>query len=130
MPRLALTGLLAFALATPAMAGSALKAKNPRLDLRAFPRIAFSPVNVLLTAELVGGEDVEEYYCPAVEWDWDDGSKSFHEADCAPFEDGAALDRRFTAEHAYRGAGTYNVRVTLRRVNRSVAVANVTITVR
>ena len=58
------------------------KLKKPKLDLRATPRMAFSPVNVLLVAELTGGDDVEEYYCPELEWDWDDGGKSVHEADC------------------------------------------------
>ena len=42
------------------------KQKKPKLDLRATPRMAFSPVNVLLTAELTGGDDVEEYYCPCL----------------------------------------------------------------
>ena len=52
------------------------KPKKPRLDLRATPRMAFSPVNVFLTAELTGGDDVEDYHCPELEWDWDDGGKS------------------------------------------------------
>jgi len=64
------------------------KPRKPRLDLRAAPRMAFSPVNVLLTAELSGGEDVDQLYCPEIEWNWDDGGKSVHESDCAPLEAG------------------------------------------
>ena len=64
------------------------KPKKPRFELRATPRMAFSPVNVFLTAELMGGDDVEEYYCPELEWEWDDGGKSTQESDCAPFEAG------------------------------------------
>ena len=37
------------------------KPRKPRLDLRAAPRMAFSPVNVFFIAELQGGDDVEEY---------------------------------------------------------------------
>jgi hypothetical protein len=111
-------------------AGAAPKPKKPRLDLRATPRMAFSPVNIFLTAELTGGDDVEEYYCPELEWEWDDGGKSVHEADCAPFEPGTKIERRFTAEHEYRRAGVYNIKVTMRRGNRALAAANVRVTVR
>ena len=93
------------------------------LDLRAAPRMAFSPVNVLLTAELMGGDDVDQFYCPEIEWNWDDGGKSVHESDCAPLEAGGTFERRFTAQHAFRQAGTYNVKVTMRKANRPVAVA-------
>jgi hypothetical protein len=107
------------------------KPKKPRLDLRASPRFAFSPVNIFLTAELQGGEDVEAFYCPELEWDWDDGGKSVHEADCAPFEPGVSkIERRFTADHEYRNAGVYTVKVTMRRNNNQIAVANVRVTVR
>ena len=107
------------------------KVKKPHLELRAAPRMAFSPVNVLLTLELVGGGDVEEYHCPEVEWDWDDGGKSVHEADCAPFEEGkTTIERRFTADHEYIKAGIYQIKATMRRLNRTLATATVKVTVR
>ncbi|PYQ53680.1 MAG: hypothetical protein DMF78_08350 [Acidobacteria bacterium] len=124
----ALATILVAALATSGL--SAEKQRKPRLDLRAAPRMAFSPVNVLLTAELNGGDDVEQYYCPELEWDWDDGGRSVHEADCPPMEAGASLERRYTAEHAYRHAGNYNVKVTMRRASKAFAVATVSVTVR
>lgn len=104
--------------------------RKPRLQLRASPRMAFSPVNVLLTAELSGGNDVEDFYCPEVEWDWDDGGRSVHQGDCEPLESGAGMERRFTASHAYRHAGTYTVKITMRRADRAVAVASTVVTVR
>ena len=127
-------GILGFLLVLGA-ASSGLSAdhprpKKPRLDLRASPRMAFSPVNILLTAELQGGDDIEDFHCPEVEWDWDDGGKSVRESDCAPLETGAALERRFSASHAYRQAGTDNVKVTMRRAERPLAVASAIITVR
>src|SRR5437899_2476203 len=123
---------LALAASVPAADGKAeAKLKKPHLELRATPRMAFSPVNILLTAELQGGDDVEEYYCPQLEWDWDDGGKSVQEGDCAPFVAGTTkIERRFTAEHEYRRAGSYNVKVTMRRANRSLAASTVHITVR
>jgi hypothetical protein len=131
MKRLAVISLLlAASAAWPAFADG-VKVKKPRLDLRATPRMAFSPVRILLTAELMGGGDVEDYYCPEIEWDWDDGGKSEHEADCKPFEPGVTkIERRFTADHEYRKAGVYNVRVTMRRTDRAIASASVRVTVR
>jgi hypothetical protein len=116
--------------AGPALAAEA-KPKKPRLELKATPRMAFSPVNVFFTAELSGGDDVEELYCPELEWEWDDGGKSTQESDCAPFEAGKTkIERRFTTDHAYRRAGVYNVKVTMRRAGRSLAAASVRVTVR
>lgn len=107
------------------------KPKKPRLDVRATPRMAFSPVNVFFNAELQGGDDIEEYYCPQLEWDWDDGGKSIQEGDCPPFAPGMTrIDRRFSAEHEYRRAGVFNVKLTMRRATRSFAASNVRITVR
>lgn len=107
------------------------KGKRPSLNVRATPRMAFSPVNVFLTAELSGGEDVEEYYCPEVEWLWGDGGKSVKESDCPPYEEGAStIERRFTADHLYRRAGNYSVAVTLRRANKVIARAEVKVTIR
>jgi hypothetical protein len=126
-----LTLLAAFALSAPVLADGPAKLKKPHLDLRASPRMAFSPAHILLTAELEGGDDVEEFHCPEIEWDWDDGGKSVHEADCQPFEAGVTkIQRRFTAEHDYRRAGVYRIKATMRRTGRNIAQANVSITVR
>jgi hypothetical protein len=116
---------------TSGLAGAEAKPKKPRLELRATPRMAFSPVNVFLTAELTGGDEVEDYYCPELEWEWDDGGKSTQESDCAPWEAGKTkVERRFTAEHEFRRAGVYNVKVTMRRSGRSIAASTVRVTVR
>jgi hypothetical protein len=129
MRRALLGSLLVAAAATTALPAPNA-ARKPRLDLRASPRMAFSPVNVLLTAELRGGDDVEAFHCPEVEWDWDDGGRSVHQEDCAPPEAGVPLERRYTAHHAYRRAGTYTVKITMRRGSRPIAVASATVTVR
>src|SRR5580765_4998236 len=61
------------------------KTKRPSLGVRVSPRMAFSPVGVIAMAELTGGEDSEDFYCLAIEWDWDDGSKSLQDSDCEPY---------------------------------------------
>ena len=134
MTRAAVAAVIAVVLAAPASSGDPkpeAKLKKPRLELRATPRMAFSPVNVFLNAELQGGNDVEEYYCPQLEWDWDDGGKSVQEGDCPPFVAGTTrIERRFSAEHEYRRASVYNIKLTMRRANRSFAASNVRVTVR
>jgi hypothetical protein len=120
-------GVLGFpGLAEPGASGNA---KKPRLGLRASPRSAFPPVSVLVVAELVGGFDHEDYYCPGLEWDWGDGNRSAQESDCDPYVEGVEMERRFSARHAYRSAGNYQVTLTLRRADRTVAVARVPVLV-
>lgn len=106
------------------------KGKKPALELRITPRFSFSPVNILFTAELTGGDDSEEYHCPEIEWEWDDGGKSGGESDCDPYEAGAKMERRFTANHLYKTAGIYMVRVTMRKANRTIAAQTIKVTVR
>lgn len=126
----AVIAVILLGLAASAFAGDPAKTRKPRLDVRATPSFSFSPARVLVTAQLSGGDDVEEFYCPALVWDWDDGGRSAHQPDCPPFEAGTPLERRFTAEHAYPRPGVYNVRVQMLRARRSLAVASATVTVR
>jgi len=140
MTRPALLVVLALALASPGAhardkkSGDAKpegKLKRPTLEVRATPRMGFTPANVLLVAELKGGDDVEEYYCPEIEWDWDDGGKTVHESDCGPFEAGTTkIERRFTAEHEFKIAGVYTVKATFRRAGRDFLAGTVRLTLR
>jgi hypothetical protein len=135
MSRIAVVAALAFGLVSPALPedkkpDDAKKGKKPALEVRITPRFSFSPVNILFTAELTGGEDSEEYHCPEIEWEWDDGGKSGGESDCEPYEAGAKMERRFTANHLYKTAGIYVVRVTMRKANRTIAAQTIKVTVR
>jgi hypothetical protein len=108
--------------------------KRPKITLKANPLIAMAPARVVLTAELVGGDnDFEEFYCPAVEWEWGDGTKSEASSDCAPYEPGKSeIKRRFTVEHIFRlgRLNGYRVTVHLKRRDKSVGAATVNIQVR
>jgi hypothetical protein len=106
------------------------KGKKPALELRATPRFAFSPANILLTAELKGGDDVEELYCPEVEWEFGDGDRSTQEADCDPWTPTTKLERRFTVHHVFRFAGAYVIRVTLRKSGRDLMTQTYQLSIR
>jgi hypothetical protein len=106
------------------------KPKKPHLELRAAPRMATSPANVYFTAELKDGTDSEEFACPSLEWDWDDGAHSSHEADCQPYQEGTPIERRFTAEHVFAHEGLYDVKVTMRNGDHVIGSSRVQVTVR
>ena len=108
------------------------KAKKPTLSLRASPPISFSPANIHLVAELKGGpDDYEEFYCPAVEWDWGDGTRSENSSDCDPYEPGVSqISRRFSKTHVYNIQGRYRVQVRLKRNTKVLTSASTNIQVR
>ena len=126
----------ALSVAVPALAatggdeGKGKKGKRPALELRATPRFAFSPADIMFTAELKGGDDVEEVYCPEVEWEWGDGGKSVQEADCDPWTETSKIERRFTAHHVFQFAGLYRTKVTLRRSGKNILSQSQMVTIR
>ena len=120
--------MIAVALATSGIAGEA-GARKPRLQLRTTQRAMLSPVRIMAVAELVGGEDLEEFYCVGLLWDWGDGTRSYRESDCDPFEAGMEVDRFFSARHAYVRPGDYRVRISLRRADGEVAAASTSVRV-
>jgi hypothetical protein len=96
--------------------------KKPRLVLRATPPAAIGPVEVLVTAVLVGGDEHEDFYCPQIEWTWADDSRSVREEDCPAYEARTStIARRYTARRVFEGEGPQWVRLTLRRGSRVVA---------
>ncbi len=121
-------------LAGPAVAGDGeqqpKKLKKPGLELRVSPRFSFSPAELMFTAELKGGDDVEEYYCPEVEWEWGDGGKSVQEADCDPWKADTRIERRYVTHHVFAESGIYLTRITLRKSDRTIATRTVEVTVR
>src|SRR5690349_1940001 len=83
------------------LTGAADKAK---MTVKANPTMAFSPARIVVTADVTGGaNDDQQLYCPAVEWEWGDGTKSEQSADCDPYEAGKSeIKRHFTTDHTYR----------------------------
>jgi len=126
----AFLSLLASGLAPAASDEKPGKGKKPGLELRPSPRFAFSPANIFFTAELKGGDDVEELYCPEIEWLWGDGGKSVQEADCDPWTDKTPIQRRFTSNHTYQFAGLYRVKVTLRKSGKDILAQTLSLTIR
>ena len=108
------------------------KDKRPKISVRASPAMGISPARVVASADLNGGaNDYEEFYCPSIEWDWGDDTRSTTSADCEPYEAGKSeIKRRFTVEHMFRRPDNYRVAFRLKRRDKGVGFATVQIQVR
>jgi hypothetical protein len=128
--RVALAGLAVAATGVVLLAQNA-EAKRPRLTLRAQPSVAVAPARVVLTADVVGGDDdFQEYYCPTIEWEWGDETSSEATSDCDPYEEGkTAIKRRYTIQHIFRRQGSYKVYLHLKRNDKIMGSASTTIQV-
>jgi hypothetical protein len=106
--------------------------KKPSLSLKATPAVSFAPARVVLVAEVKGGaEDNEEFYCPTAEWEWGDLTTSTAEADCAPYEAGKSqIKRRYTIQHQFKNAGSFRIRLLLKKGTQVIATANALVQVR
>ena len=94
--------------------------KRPSLSLKATPGTGMVPVRISATAEFKGGDDdFREYYCPAVEWNWGDGTVSQTANDCEPYEAGVSqIRRRFTGSHTYKRPGAFRIVFRLKQRDR------------
>jgi hypothetical protein len=103
--------------------------KRPKVTLRAQPSVGVAPARIVLTGELQGGaDDFEEFYCPSVEWQWGDDTTSGSSSDCEPYEAGKSqIKRRFTVEHTFKREGAYKVYFHLKRKEKFLGSASVTI---
>lgn len=105
---------------------------KPSLNLRASPAVAFAPARIVVTAELLGGvDDFQDFYCAKVEWTWGDATTSEANDDCDPYVAGESrIRRRYTNEHKFEFAGTYDVRITLKQGKKSVGSGTISVRVR
>ena len=106
--------------------------KKPSLSLKATPPAGFAPLRVHLAVDVKGGaNDYADFYCPTVQWDWDDGTISENSEDCNPYETGkSTIKRRFSADHVFRLSGEYRLTFRLKQKDKVISSATTTITVR
>jgi hypothetical protein len=131
---LSLLAVLVVALATGHASGAQRSGddKKPSLSLRATPPVGFSPLRVRLVVDVRGGsDDYQDFYCPAIEWDWGDGTVSGNSEDCNPYEAGkSTIKRRYTIEHVFRQPNTFQVFFRLKQRDRVIAASSANIQVR
>lgn len=123
--------LVCAAALTSAVAANSDKNK-PSISLKANPSMGFAPTRVVLTVELKGGaNDYQEFYCPSIEWDWGDGTKSVNTSDCDPFEAGKSeIERRHVITHVFELPGDFTVEFRLKQKDKTVANARTNVRIR
>jgi hypothetical protein len=123
---------LMMSLALAVSGADADKDKRPKISVKANPSMGISPARVVASADLSGGaNDYEEFYCPSIEWDWGDDTKSSTSADCDPYEAGKSeIKRRFTADHVYRASGEFRIQFRLKKKDKSIAGAGTSVKIR
>ena len=106
--------------------------KKPSLSLKATPPAGFAPLRVHLAVDVKGGaNDYAEFYCPTLQWDWDDGTVSENSEDCDPYEAGkSSIKRRYSAEHTFRLSGEHRLTFRLKQKDKVISSTTTTITVR
>src|SRR3954451_197556 len=106
--------------------------KKPSLSLKANPPAGFAPLRVHLTVDVKGGaDDNAEFYCPTIQWDWDDGTVSENSEDCDPYQAGkSSIQRRYSADHTFRLSGDYRLTFRLKQKAKVISAATTTLTVR
>jgi hypothetical protein len=108
------------------------KDARPKLSVKANPSMGVAPARVVVSADLNGGaNDNEAFYCPSIEWEWGDDTKSTTSADCEPYEAGKSeIKRRFTADHTYRMGGNFRIQFRLKKKDKSIAGASTSVQIR
>ena len=105
--------------------------EKPSLSIRASPRVTFSPARIFLVVEVKGGaDDYKDFYCPTVEWDWGDGTRSQATYDCKPYEPGGSeIKRHHAVEHLFRQPGRYQVQFSLKQKDKVVGSVGIVVLV-
>jgi hypothetical protein len=117
---------------TTSRAQSSGEARKPSLSLRITPPVGFAPLRTRIVVDVRGGDDdYSDFYCPAVEWDWGDGTVSESSEDCDPYQAGkSVIRRRFSIEHVFRQAGSYRIAFRLKQRDRVVGSSSGQVQVR
>jgi hypothetical protein len=124
--------ICALALTASLHAAGPDKKSKPSIIVKVTPLVGFSPARMVVTADLKGGaDDAEEFYCPTIEWDWGDDTKSEMNDDCEPYEAGKSeIKRHFSTDHVYNTSGEYRVEFRIKQKNKVIARGSTDVKVR
>jgi hypothetical protein len=100
---------------------------KPKVELKANPPFAMLGVGSRASATVRfrlsvkdGGD--ENYYCPRLEWEWEDDTKATEESDCPPFESAQKEDheRTWIKSRQFWEPGSHVVKVKLYKGDRLI----------
>ena len=121
--RALLATMCAFVLMISLHAAGPDKKNKPSIVVKVTPLVGFSPARMVVTADLKGGaDDYEAFYCPTIEWDWGDDTRSEMKDDCEPYEAGKSeIKRHFSTDHVYNTSGEYRAEFRIKQKDKVVA---------
>ena len=100
---------------------------KPKVELKPSPQMAVlgvgprsaATVRFRLSVKDAGNED---YYCPRLEWEWEDGTYSSEESDCPSFDKAQPQDheRSWTRSRQFWEPGNHTVKVRLYKAERLI----------
>jgi len=116
--------------ALPAFAFAA-ETKKPRLELRGLPALGSPSTEFLFVADLKGGADSEDFYCPTLAWQWGkEEDASVQEPECEPFKAGVTrIERRFSQSRRFADEGPRSVTLVLSKNGKILARATASVRV-
>lgn len=119
-------------LAGAAGAGASQDKKKPSVAVRSNPAAGFSPLKVLVSAEIKGGDDdFADFYCPTIEWVWGDDTRAESTSDCDPYEAGKSeIRRRYSVSRVFQTSGNFKVEFRIKQKNKVVGSGSTTVQVR
>jgi hypothetical protein len=100
---------------------------KPKVELKVNPAFAMLGVGPRASATVRfrlsvkdGGD--ENYYCPRIEWEWEDGTKGTEESDCPAFELAQKEDheRTWNKSHQFWEPGNHVVKVRMYKGDRLI----------
>ena len=91
---------------------TAERSATPRSRTRSRTRSCRAFATVRFRLSVKDGGD-ENYYCPRVEWEWEDGTKGTEESDCPAFEAAEKQDheRIWNKSHQFWEPGNHVIKV-------------------
>src|SRR5262245_16940737 len=118
------------------LAGGAKPATKPQADLKATPMLAMIPIGpnpaVVRFQVLVKDGGDENFYCPRVAWEWENGTQSIEESDCPPFDKATPADHQasFRRSHEFWEPGKHLIQARLYKGEKLIRKLEVTVEVR
>ena len=108
---------------------------KPRVEFKPLQRVTDLQVSkceaVVIFRLSVNDGGNEDYYCPKVVFEWEDGTQSSEESDCVPFDQAAKEDhsKTWTKSHSFHTSGSHPVRAHLCKASRKIRVVETTATI-
>ena len=105
------------------LAGTGPKVEFGPLRKASVLRMGHCDVEVVFRLVIHDGGS-EDYYCPRIEWQWEDGSISEEESDCPPLAEATDGDHRqvWTRRREFQKSGRYLVKARLFKADRLVRI--------